>query len=209
MKQLQNKLRLRKMFFLLLWGIFGCIFQFSYLRSPILQLLNSESQFLYKCIMVIAILMAFKKVLWLDLKRFTRKMLLNSILVAIGILGINSSIVFFATGEVQLFSYASNPTFILFALLVAPLYEELIYRFLFLTLFETNQAEKVMLILSNLIFVYSHHFIISGNLIAFIEILILSLSLSGIFFGKRNIYSSLIVHVGYNLGVLILNFFVL
>ncbi|MGX7698892.1 CPBP family glutamic-type intramembrane protease [Enterococcus sp. AZ084] len=95
---------------------------------------------------------------------------------------------------------------VLFSVIViAPIKEELIYRYLFLSITDSNWLKLVYGLVSTGFFFYGHSFTYGGNLFAMVQILFLTLATIYLYVKTNNILSAMMLHSLYNLFVLSLS----
>ncbi|WP_181055378.1 CPBP family intramembrane glutamic endopeptidase [Enterococcus mundtii] len=95
---------------------------------------------------------------------------------------------------------------VLFSVIViAPIREELVYRYLFLSITESNWLKIVLGFVSTGFFFYGHSFTYGGNLLAMVQVLFLTLATTYLYVKTNNILSAIMLHSSYNLFVLSLS----
>ncbi|WP_188725158.1 CPBP family intramembrane glutamic endopeptidase [Lentibacillus populi] len=90
-------------------------------------------------------------------------------------------------------------------LLTSQLYEEFIYRFIFIN---NNWQVKVKLaavIISSLIFTFSHGVSVDGNIAILVQFLMLGIGLGIIYIRTNNIFYCICTHFFYNSFVLLMS----
>lgn len=152
----------------------------------------------------------FHKYLWRSLKSIH---LLEQIKICLAVLlGIILTIglinvILFHHSSPFVFNYPvaeRTPQFVFLALIVAPIFEELFYRYSIIYLGEKRWLRRLSVAASVLLFALSHMANVGGNLFALYPFLFIGIYLTMAYMWKQNIWTSIFAHMAYNLTVMIL-----
>uniref|UniRef100_UPI0036F408BE CPBP family intramembrane glutamic endopeptidase n=1 Tax=Enterococcus mundtii TaxID=53346 RepID=UPI0036F408BE len=100
----------------------------------------------------------------------------------------------------------SDDSVVLFSVIViAPIREELVYRYLFLSITDSNWLKLVYGLVSTGLFFYGHSFTYGGNLLAMVQVLFLTLATTYLYVKTNNILPAIMLHSSYNLFLLSLS----
>ncbi|WP_218776180.1 CPBP family intramembrane glutamic endopeptidase, partial [Candidatus Enterococcus wittei] len=96
-------------------------------------------------------------------------------------------------------------TMLVASIAIAPLKEELIYRYLFLSMTNSKWSKLILGIVSALLFFYAHRFAYGGNILAMIQVLFLTVGTTYLYLKTKNIFSAVLLHSFYNLFIIIIS----
>lgn len=90
-------------------------------------------------------------------------------------------------------------------IILGPIYEEFIYRFLFIDKNRSFHFNIFMLIVSSLVFSYSHRYAVN-SILGLVQFLFLGISLGVMYLKTKNIFNNIIIHSLYNALILTVSF---
>lgn len=99
-------------------------------------------------------------------------------------------------------------TSLLNILLLAPLFEELTYRYAMISVANSSMLSYTSIVISAVLFAYSHRFVVSGNVLLLVPYFLMGLILAMLYFKKKNILYALYTHFFYNLIVVLISIFI-
>lgn len=176
------------------------------MRSPFWKVLLENNQLILHVLYVVFIYILYKREIHSSIKQLNLKKLLTySLLPAIVVLLANFFFIFLISNNTMIIeTYPLNILFIMNTLIFGPIAEELIYRFTFINNNWSLKIKVPLILLSSLIFTYSHRFAVEGNLFFLIPFFILGVSLMLIYIRTNNILYCICMHSIYNGLVLLL-----
>lgn len=101
-------------------------------------------------------------------------------------------------------NYPTSFFFILTAFFIAPIHEELSFRFLFIDPKWGLGGKIFACCISSLLFSYSHIQGVQGSIFALAQLFLLGIYLAAIYIKSENIFYSIFTHITYNLIVYLL-----
>ncbi|WP_177220741.1 CPBP family intramembrane glutamic endopeptidase [Halolactibacillus miurensis] len=205
MKANRINLRLKKIILLSIWVIIYFKINFGVMRSTVFLALLENDQFFLNLIMILIIYLFCRQELDQSLKELNLSMIKKTLLTLIVLI---LTIYIYMTLVFDSFEVASqNYTieFLFAAIIIAPLREELIYRYLFLSVTDSKMGKIVLGVISVLLFVYGHRHMHNGNLLAMMQVVFLSLGTIFLYLKEKNIFTAIVLHVMFNAFVIIMS----
>ena len=108
-------------------------------------------------------------------------------------------------GSFEVVSQNYDSVVLVSVIVIAPIREELVYRYLFLSITASNWLKIVYGLVSTGFFFYGHSFTYGGNLFAMVQVLFLTLGTTYLYVKTNNIFPAIMLHSSYNLFVLLLS----
>ncbi|MTW88140.1 CPBP family intramembrane metalloprotease [Virgibacillus dakarensis] len=189
-----------------LWAIIYLKTHFGVLRNPYFIILVENNQLLLNILFIVIILISYYRDILASIKNIKLKTIcIYSLIPAIILLFGNLLLLFLIFDSLVLESFSFSILFIINSLVIGPIYEEFIYRFIFIN---NNWQVKVKLaavILSSLIFTFSHGVSVDGNIAMLVQFLMLGIGLGIIYIRTNNIFYCICTHFFYNSFVLLMS----
>lgn len=176
------------------------------ISNPYLLILLENNRMLLKILFIILTLLLFNRELILYWKKFTTKRLLYySIAPTILLFILNLFYLFLLSGSFLIESFSFSTFFILSTLIIGPVYEELIYRFILINNEWSFTLKLGAVFLSSLLFAYAHAEVMNGSLSDMIQFFIMGIVFGLIYIKSNNILYSMSAHMLYNGLILLLS----
>lgn len=205
MKSIRIDLSLKKFALLIIWMFVFFKINFGVIRNNNLLILLENNQILLNSIMILIVYLLCKQELNQSLKELNISIMekVGVALIALFLIDYVYMITAFDSFKVSPQSYSF---IILFAnIVIAPLKEELIYRYLFLSIANSKWIKVSLGITSTMLFFYAHRFAYGGNILAMIQVLFLTAGTTYLYLKTKNIFSAVALHSLYNLVIILLS----
>ncbi|WP_413527301.1 CPBP family intramembrane glutamic endopeptidase [Marinilactibacillus psychrotolerans] len=196
---------IKSIIFILIWLFTSLFLKYGFLRSTILINLTTNNLILYKVLFTIFIFTFYFKLLIIKLKELKIKTIYTySLGFSIIALLVNFILTVSLFGDLLFNNYSITIFSVVYTLVITPIYEEFIYRFLFLNTKKSIKNNSIIIILSSILFAYGHLYSAQGNAILLVQFFILAILFSFVYLKTKNIYYSILMHFFYNLMILFL-----
>lgn len=168
-------------------------------RNQYFKILLENNQLFLKLLFIILVLILFNREIFSCFKNIKFKAIFTySLIPAIMLILGNSLLIFLLFDSVSTINFSFSKLFIINSLVIGPIYEEFIYRFIFINNNWHFKTKLSMIIISTLIFMFSHRFAIEGNVAMLIQFLILGIYLGILYIKTNNILYCICTHLFYN-----------
>lgn len=198
---------IKRFIIFILWVFIYFKIHFGVLRNPYFIILVENDALIIRILFISAILIFYYRDILVPIKNIKLKTIgIYSLMPAVIILFCNLLLVFLIFGNLMTEPFSFSVLFFINSLVIGPIYEEFIYRFIFINNNWQVKIKLAVVIISSLIFMFSHIYAFGGNVLALVQFFILGISLGIIYIKTNNIIYSIFTHILYNSFVLLLSF---
>ncbi|THE11414.1 CPBP family intramembrane metalloprotease [Enterococcus hirae] len=205
MKDIRISLSLKKVTLLVIWFSIFFKINFGVIRGTFFLTLLENNQILLNLIMIFLVYLLCKQELNQSLKELNISMLKKVGAILAILLLINYIYMSSVFGSFEVSPQRYDFTMLVASIAIAPLKEELIYRYLFLGMTNSKWSKLILGIVSALLFFYAHRFAYGGNILAMIQVLFLTVGTTYLYLKTKNIFSAVLLHSFYNLFIIIIS----
>ncbi|MGM9904417.1 MAG: lysostaphin resistance A-like protein [Enterococcus sp.] len=205
MKDIRISLSLKKVTLLVIWFSIFFKINFGVIRGTFFLTLLENNQILLNLIMIFLVYLLCKQELNQSLKELNISMLKKVGAILAILLLINYIYMSSVFGSFEVSPQRYDFTMLVASIAIAPLKEELIYRYLFLSMTNSKWSKLILGIVSALLFFYAHRFAYGGNILAMIQVLFLTVGTTYLYLKTKNIFSAVLLHSFYNLFIIIIS----
>lgn len=198
-------LSLKKFILITIWVVVFFKINYGIIRSTLFLTLLENNQILLNLIMILIVYLLCKQELNQSLKELNNSVLKKVIVTLAILLLMNYLYMFVAFGSFEIAIQRYNFIILVTNIIIAPLKEELIYRYLFLSVTKSKWWKMVFGIISTLFFFYAHRFAYGGNILAMVQVLFLTAGTTYLYINTRNIFSAVALHSFYNLFIIVMS----
>ncbi|MBE6172105.1 MAG: CPBP family intramembrane metalloprotease [Enterococcus faecium] len=199
------RLTLIKSIILTVWITIFCITNFGIIRSKTILILLENNQLGLNLIMILFIYLLCMSELNRALQGLNLSMMKQVGFTLLLLLVTNFIYMVLVFGSFEVVSQNYDSIVLFSVIVIAPIKEELIYRYLFLSITDSNWLKLVYGLVSTGFFFYGHSFTYGGNLFAMVQVLFLTLATIYLYVKTNNILPAMMLHSLYNLFVLSLS----
>ena len=189
----------KKFIVLFLWLMIYVKMNFGIIRSPLLKFLSENNQFVMYLLLSFVIIFIFRQELIIMFKRITMFGVIMSIISAFIITVVNMIFVYVVFQEISFKPVVATGILLMNMLVIGPVYEELIFRFLMLLNSNKRIIRALNIFISVALFTLAHSISYQGNLLSMIQASILGILLAVVYIKTQNIYYSILIHISYNI----------
>lgn len=199
------RVTLNKSIILTVWITIFCITNFGIIRSKTILILLENNQLGLNLIMILFIYLLCMPELNRALQGMNLSMIKQVGFTLLLLLVTNFIYMVLVFGSFEVVSQNYDIVVLFSAIAIAPIREELVYRYLFLSITESNWLKIVFGLASTGFFFYRHSFTYDGNLFARLQVLFLTLATTYLYVKTNNILPAIMLHSSYNLFLLSLS----
>lgn len=198
-------LSLKKVILLISWAIISLTISHGVIRSNFMHKLLENNQLGLNCIMIAAVYIFCMRELNQSVKKVNGKMVKESVKFFLILIIVNLLYMILVFGRFEVAPQNYSLGLLLSVLVIAPLREELFYRYLILSMAHSKMQKTIFAVISILLFFYGHRFAYGGNLLAMVQALFLGVATTCLYLKTKNIIPSIILHFSYNLFIIVLS----
>lgn len=205
MKDVRIGLSLKKIALLIIWMFVFLKINFGIIRNNGFLILLENNQILLNSIIILIVYLSCRQELNQSLKELNMAVMKKVGVTLIALILINYVYMITVFGSFKVASQSYSFIILFASIIIAPLKEELIYRYLFLSVANSKWIKVLLGIASTMLFFYAHRFAYGGNILAMIQVLFLTAGTTYLYLKTKNIFSAVALHSLYNLFIILLS----
>ncbi|MBF0726251.1 CPBP family intramembrane glutamic endopeptidase, partial [Enterococcus gallinarum] len=194
MKDVRIGLSLKKFALLIIWMFVFLKINFGIIRSNGFLILLENNQILLNSIIILIVYLSCRQELNQSLKELNTAVMKKVGVTIIALILINYVYMITVFGSFKVAPQSYSFIILFASIIIAPLKEELIYRYLFLSVANSKWIKVLLGIASTMLFLYAHRFAYGGNILAMIQVLFLTAGTTYLYLKTRNIFSAVALH---------------